>query len=189
MRMIKSTRLRWLLVLAPILVMGPGLMVVVAQYAVSQAASAPPAVQSQSVRYGGGSLLPSERRYARSQSGLLPSEYRNARWASGSLPSQGMTGSVRYSGYNQLYNRTANSMAPAYNSYKQLSTGYTPSIRYGGTNSSYRNTARPTNTYVNRNPSGGYHFHQNYNSYNQVSTRSSSFGNYKPSIRYNHIGR
>jgi hypothetical protein len=179
--------------LAPVLLLGAGLAVVVAQIAVSQRASGPPPVQSQSLRYGGGGLLPSEQRYVKWRSGQLPSEYRNQAWSSGSLPSQGRiagppgaNASLRYPSYNMYYNRTANSMSPAYNTYTQHTRNYshTPSIRYGGSRSVYTGSAYRVNTQVNYQNTGTYKFHQNYNSYHQVSAKPRSLNYRPPSIRY-----
>jgi hypothetical protein len=161
-----------------------GLVVVVGQMAVSQQASAPPPIQSQSVRYGGGGLLPSEQRYVKWRSGLLPSEHRDAQW--GSMPSQGRISgapnTVRYSSYNSYYNRTANSMAPATNRFTRSynSPPRVPSIRYNHISS-------PGRSYRPYTQSHTYSFRQNYNSYKQVSRAKPSYNSYRsPSIRYGH---
>jgi hypothetical protein len=167
--------------LAMLLLPAAGLVVVVGQVAVSMRASAPPPVQSQSVRYGGGTLLPSEQRYVRAQSGLMGSELRDAQW--GSLPSQGRISAspatLRYSSYNSYYNRTADSLAPATGTYSRQfrSSTSAASIRY--------NLGNQGNTYKTRAPSHTYSFRQNYNSYTQVSNPNKYTSSYKPpSVRY-----
>ncbi len=196
MRSIKPLPLHRLCALALIWLPVLGLVTVVAQQRVSQRSSGPGHVQSQSVRYGGGALLPSEQRYVRMRSGLLPSEYRDVRWSSGTMSSQGRiagppgaNASVRYPSYNMYYNRTANSMAPAYNSYTRRAPGGSsaPSIRYGRSRTTYPDSSFRVNRRVNTRVTGSYSFHQNYNSYHQVSAKPSSLRQRTPSIRYRQI--
>ena len=150
-------------------------------------------VQSQSIRYGGGALLPSEQRYVRWRSGLLPSEYRNVRMSSGALPSQGRiaappggAASLRYGGYNFYYNQTADSMSPSYNTYNRRITniGSAPSIRYGRSSGYTGGTSFRVNTQVNPRSVGTYSFRQNFNTYTQVNTRPRSLNYRTPSLRY-----
>ena len=196
MRSIKPLSQQRISTLALILLPALCFVSVVAQQRVSQRSSGPSGVQSQSVRYGG-TMLPSEQRYVQMRSGLLPSEYRDVQWSSGALPSQGRiagppsaSASLRYPAYSGVYNRTANSMAPAYNSYSRKAPGgsSSTSIRYGGSSvrsgyysdSPYRISGR-----VNTRVTGSYSFHQNYNSYTQVTAKPKSLQYRTPSLRYN----
>ena len=190
MRSIKLLPLHRHCALALIALSTLGLVTVVAQQRVSQRSSGPGHVQNQSVRYGGGALLPSEQRYVNMRSGLMPSEHRNLRWSSGSMPSQGRiaprpggNASLRYPTYNKYYNRTTNSMAPAFNTYTDHGGGASLRYRRPGSSSSIPDSSFRVNSRVNTRVTGSYSFHQNYNSYHQV-TKPRSLHQRTPSLRY-----